>query len=561
MGSLSVTHHAFVPILAQVPSLDSVLVGGWQFRKPITLGLALHPVSKFVGYFHVIDPRLATVANGGVVQSPTGLDITFAMTQANPTGGNTVTPLRFDRRYYNPVTGEFAAWILFPMVPGLSDYVPLMVHIYYGNTNVTTDWQSKAATWNDDWQSVLNGDTLTAYGQTLLADASGFRRHGVPSFTPAFTTGPLVGLPGIIFDNHPTGGQNVRLTSPPMRDAYSVSFWFQENGQFGSSVSHVYDHERLEDSQGLEVTLRQVGAGGGQLTALAQNPAASPTGVVQDTNPALDDGDWHQAIVTWDGSTGMQLFVDGAPVSTSAFDNDAEPGTFAYWGGFLPDLSTYFTGNLAGMRVAARTLSLDYVDLEWRANTGTLYTIGAESSLPLITFTIQQLVGSQIVAEQLPLVGMTLDYNAYLWPATAYSAAVVAPINLGTCWVVGSDGRYYATGACFQEAGFDAHSQWFPSSPFIGVYQDQNSINVDQNLSGFMTVRVWSPLTSLPEDHVPVDPTATYFLEALPDLYTSVMGFSQNIVYSGADEQFQTWIYRGIADIFGNLQPFPVSHP
>lgn len=546
---LSITHHTHFPILAKVPSRDDVLLGGWRYRKPVKVsaGLVVSDITKLVAWFHVIDPDLRSIGYGGKVESILGTDIAFAQNLDVIPEGTEILPLRFDRRKYDPATGEFSAFVLLPLVTTADDTV---FHLYYGNAD-TTDRQNKAATWNDEWQFALLGDTVDAYGRPLLADATANRRHGVPSpaldIIAALVPGPLPGVEAVSLDNSGPV-ENLRMISPPVRGQTSISFWYQHGG-FGSPT-RVYDHVRSQDNQGILLSFN-----GSTFSASVRNPAALAN-VLSYANAGLTNGLWHQITVVWDGIN-EKCYVDGSLVGSANYPNQAEPGYFAYWGGS----SGFYSGNLAGMRGCARALSATYLAAEQLSYTNGLFTVQVEEALPVVTVTEQQIVCKPYHFGQLPTGCVVVDNNAYLFAKTEYIAKVTDGSLLPICWQVDDVYSKIADGQCWQDSGFDANSKWFPLSPNIPKYQDQSTIVADRNLSGFMTVRVWAPLSSLPEDVPPLNPASLYYLEDLSDNYVAVNGFSHNIVYNGVDEQFQTWIFRGPATLEGVLSPFPASHP
>ena len=46
------------------------------------------------------------------------------------------------------------------------------------------------------------------------------------------------------------------------------------------------------------------------------------------------DGQWHQVVATIDGSQGMTLYVDGAPVASHAIDGSGHYGSSEHYNGY-----------------------------------------------------------------------------------------------------------------------------------------------------------------------------------------------------------------------------------
>jgi hypothetical protein len=72
---------------------------------------------------------LATVANGGRVQSPNGYDIAFA---SDPSGN---TRLDSEIETYDPATGRIVAWVRVPLLSASADTA---IYVFYGNGAVSS---------------------------------------------------------------------------------------------------------------------------------------------------------------------------------------------------------------------------------------------------------------------------------------------------------------------------------------------------------------------------------------------------------------------------------------
>jgi hypothetical protein len=111
---------------------------------------------------------LATVANGGDVESNSGYDIVFCTNPASPLASK----LPFERVSWSATTGAVEVYI---NIPTLSAETNTVIYVYYGDSSITTDQQNITGTWNSGYAAVFhfgNGSSLnlndsTSNGNTL----------------------------------------------------------------------------------------------------------------------------------------------------------------------------------------------------------------------------------------------------------------------------------------------------------------------------------------------------------------------------------------------------------
>jgi hypothetical protein len=105
---------------------------------------------------------LKTVGNGGNVQSTSGYDIIFTSDALG------ATPLNFERVVWGASTGTVEFWILIPSLTATTVF-----YLWYGNSAVTTDQQSKTAVWTNSYASVMHqGDGSTTNFTDSTANAN-----------------------------------------------------------------------------------------------------------------------------------------------------------------------------------------------------------------------------------------------------------------------------------------------------------------------------------------------------------------------------------------------------
>lgn len=139
------------------------------------------------------DPDLRLVANGGRVENANGYDITFTEDDCN-------TSLSYQIEKYNPVTGEYIAWV---KIPSLSADFNTEIHLYYGNNSISSNpstnlaWGTNVAAAyhlsnNDFSDATSNGMNASNISTTNVAgkigDARNFGGSGYLNISESGTT-------------------------------------------------------------------------------------------------------------------------------------------------------------------------------------------------------------------------------------------------------------------------------------------------------------------------------------------------------------------------------------
>jgi hypothetical protein len=104
----------------------------------------------------VQDLLLATVANGGGVQSSSGFDIIFT----SDAGGTTI--LDFERVYWL-ATGQCEFHV---KVPTVLHTTATSIYLFFGNAAITTDLQNASAVWDSSYQGVYHFGSPTTLAVT-----------------------------------------------------------------------------------------------------------------------------------------------------------------------------------------------------------------------------------------------------------------------------------------------------------------------------------------------------------------------------------------------------------
>jgi prepilin-type N-terminal cleavage/methylation domain-containing protein len=131
---------------------------------------------------------LATVANGGNVQSANGYDIVFT--------DNDNTQLDHEIELYNPVSGQIVMWVHVPILGATAD---TEIRMYYGDNSITVSQENVDGVWDANYAGVwhmaedpsVDTDGDCSGGGFELCDSTANGNHG--NAQGNFTGGELVG--------------------------------------------------------------------------------------------------------------------------------------------------------------------------------------------------------------------------------------------------------------------------------------------------------------------------------------------------------------------------------
>jgi hypothetical protein len=269
--------------------------------------------------------ELATTANGGKVQNANGYDIAF-QGDAATCGGATPCMLDHEIELYDGAAGRVVAWV---RVPSLDNN--RVIHMYYGNNQITTPLAKARAVWDDDYLGVWHlGQTGTG-ARDEFADSSRYGNHarggdgsplngtgvnvGLDKFAPSQLNGKIGKAQDFASGAQanpatpPTDGYydlidaGSDITLDPTGTQITIQAWVRHNvspdfGFWPGLLCHKswyggYALGLHENTNQLRFIL--TGESGDTLTSAQVLSAAV----------------WHQVVATYDGST-MRIYLDGA---------------------------------------------------------------------------------------------------------------------------------------------------------------------------------------------------------------------------------------------------------
>lgn len=318
---------------------------------------------------------LATVANGGKVESSSGYDIQFFSDSA------LTTALKFERVNWTASTGAVEFWV---KVPTLSASTDTVIYMAYGDAGVSTDQQDAANTWSNSYASIYHfGD-----GTTLsVADALN-SINGTNHSTTA-TTGKISG--GVALSG---SSQYIDLGDPSAVDFgsgdYAFRMWLKpttgtlvnttrmmvlgKDSVFGSRQFTI----EINDAKGSS-TVGAIGtfafAGGG----------GTYYGAHTNTN-ALTENVWQLVRIQRNGNS-WECFINGSSVTFSTAGSSLPQTMDATALGLNigrrdtgATYDDYYNGSMDEFRIESAARSTSWATSEYNNENSpsTFYTVGSE---------------------------------------------------------------------------------------------------------------------------------------------------------------------------------------
>ncbi|HEY6350972.1 MAG TPA: DUF2341 domain-containing protein, partial [Candidatus Angelobacter sp.] len=403
--------------------------GVFSYHRPITISHTQVPNSDQTNFPVLISgvySYLATVGNGGKVQSANGYDIVFT---ADAEG---MVKLDHEVETYDPATGTIRCWV---RIPTLSHTTDTVIYLQYGSSSISTSTQNPAGVWDTNYVGVwhlANGSTLNP------ADSTANQNNGTNNgATP--TTGQIDGAAAF-------NGSSQFVSLPQLgtfsdTSALTLSAWVNPNS--GSGVQKVI---ALTGNTGsvsgtpVYTFVANLNANNGKFVAetgkahFSTDDATAPN--------AFTTGQWSYLSGTFDGSK-VTLYVNGVNQATALYSS-ADVLSFINGNGwsigqYVEDgaAQQWWNGSIDEVRVSSSLRSPDWIATEYnnQSSPSTFYSVGAENTISV----------SVSPASSAVYGGQTQQFTANT--TNAANLGVSWSINPSSTGTVSSTGQYTAPSA------------------------------------------------------------------------------------------------------------------
>lgn len=335
----------------------------YQYKRQITISHAQvsggSDLSSFPALVSLVESDLATVANGGVVQSSSGYDIIFI-------DSTETTLLNFEVEQYTATNGTLVAWIGISTLSHSSDTV---IYMYYSNTHISSSQAHPTAVWDAYFQRVYHLNDNAA--NTTVKDSTLNAHNGTAARNTSNTY-----LSGGIID----GAQSLNGTSdyisesttglPTGAGAFTMEIWVTMPGTITGTYATLMEFGLFSgsDAQGARLDY-----GGGFGNHFALTSAGYGLGSVSGGSPTAGSNMYVAAI--YDGSTAF-LCVNGTQVASQSYafnvvSSLAQIGT--------QEFGSYWIGPIDEARRSNINRSSGWIATCWnnQSNPGSFYSVGS----------------------------------------------------------------------------------------------------------------------------------------------------------------------------------------
>ncbi len=299
---------------------------------------------------------LATIANGGKVNSSNGYDIAFYA------DSGLTDQLSHEVESYNATTGEVIFWV---KVPTVSHSVDTTIYLAYGNVDISTSQENINDVWSNNFREVFHikdGTTLIIEDSTSLGNDPG-------SVASLSAVNAKIGGGASSGVNSIANGFSSNLS--PSGNSRTITAWVKRDN---STRGGIISTRPANGTQGWVFTIN-FGNVAGRITYF------NTGGAIVNITSSLAQDTWGYVTATWDG-TEAEVFLNGTSLGTATGNSDNASGINGQifcettFGGVQHPLR----GDLDEVRIAHTIRSSDWLTTEYnnQNNPSKFYRIGAE---------------------------------------------------------------------------------------------------------------------------------------------------------------------------------------
>jgi len=344
---------------------------GYNYRQAITIQSSQVSGSGNLTDFPIListtQNDLRSTSNGGHVESTSGFDIAFASYATDCSGH---TELDMELEYYDPVSGEVAAWVKIPTLSGSSNTT---IYILYGNSSVTTD-QSTTSVWSNDYRGVYHFNQSMDNSVSTSYNGTDYNTSNVSSIVGNArefnASGDSISIPSDVI---------------PSTGDFTVSCWFNFQGTTSSSGHTLFDI--YGDGSGANAKYFYGGFTNSAMRWFYEDNDDSDAQITANITVTANTWYFYTGTGGWNQNA-HELFLDGASRGT---DNENmttglfSPRTNLLLGDRNVNYVNYdrFTGYIDEFRVSSVKRSDDWITTEYNNinDPNSFTTFGSEETL------------------------------------------------------------------------------------------------------------------------------------------------------------------------------------
>lgn len=325
------------------------------------------------------DTDLRTTSNGGNVEHVNGYDIVFTLADCS-------TMLDHEIEDYNPSTGEYIAWVKIPTLGASSN---TNVHMYYGNSSVTTD-PSTTSVWSSGFIGVwhLHENPSGTAPQMDESTSNNFDGTSGGTMTSADSIDAQIGG-GLDFD-----GSNDRVTRADNAtldvgvNDLTLSAWINIDNTTGNKEI-INKKAGGTRTNGYAIRVRD-----NEIQIAYKASGLANTNVISSNPISLSATTWTYAAVTFNVSgDSAVIYVNGVAepsIAIFAGTSLANGEDFSIGRRLTANNDSGMDGRIDEVRIATVARTTDWIATEYnnQNSPSTFYTISAEFTSPTLCSTL-----------------------------------------------------------------------------------------------------------------------------------------------------------------------------
>ena len=357
---------------------------GYRYYRPVTIYhtkvSGINNLYDFPMLFSGIFPYLKDRAHGGEVYSVSGYDIIFEDAWEHK--------LDHQIEKYDPVTGEFIAWVRIPVLHATSQNTS--IRILYGNPQVTSN-PSTTDTWNSNYKGIWH---LSSNFLDATSNGNNGVNNNTDNIAGKFANGRNFNAVTDYIQVGTNGCSNASGT---------ISAWVLTNGVttgpdyiFGHTTQPAYDN-RIQLY--LQDAMDQLYLGLGNAHTKHSN--------IQTLNLGL----WYHIVLNWDG-TNYEVYVNGALKASGTYTGLNSLISIADIGnnGNPSDRNEGWNGIIDEVRISNNKYTADWITTEYnnQSSPSTFYTISGTQGT-------YSLYDTSVCLPTLAVYTVPNDFSNYFW--------------------------------------------------------------------------------------------------------------------------------------------------
>lgn len=347
--------------------------GGYSFSRTVTIDHTKVPNTDQANFTVLISGTysyLATVGNGGNVQSASGYDVAFGTTS------NCSSLVNWDQETWTDTTGLVNYWVKIASVSHTTDTV---FYMCYGDAGVVSFQGGATGTAWDQASRIYHcpdGTTLTCADYSVnatLNTSSTLTNHAATAVAGQIDGGVGTDLNKYLHDDAARGGGSTGYANPPL----TFSVWVKTT--FGSNAPFVTFGT---DTGGNQCMLYSY-VGGGNKALFFEGSTLTVT-----STSTVNDGNWHYLVGVADNANSANnshIYFDGALEATGTISWNIFIGsaTDQLTVGRLGGGTQPMTGSVDEIHIINTNRGADWIATEYnnQKTPSTFYAIGAPVSI------------------------------------------------------------------------------------------------------------------------------------------------------------------------------------